>query len=319
MILALLLLLQASVWAGDEAQECGQCHGAEAASQASTPMAQALQSVQDAKILRDHPNLSYSDGKYSYSIRREGGRSIYSVTDGKDAIMAPIAWAFGFGTMGQTYVFERNGAYHETSVSFYSGPGSLDWTPGHAGRARGTVEEAAGRTIDPAETRRCFGCHSTGAVQGSQLRFESLVPGVRCGPCHGDATRHVAEMRTGKDRRVDQSDQRHRCELDGLAGLARDRQSRAEFPAHRKMQRCFVCVVSRRLSLRIQHYKIPIQNQELVSCRRIEAARTTARRYIIERGLDRVRASRDLTMEGIHVYIVPQPGESFSSGDHVQA
>ena len=41
MILALLLLLQASAWAGDEAQECGQCHGAEAASQASTPMAQS--------------------------------------------------------------------------------------------------------------------------------------------------------------------------------------------------------------------------------------------------------------------------------------
>ncbi len=114
MILALLLLLQASVWAGDEAQECGQCHGAEAASQASTPMAQALQSVQDAKILRDHPNRSYSDGKYSYSIRREGGRSIYSVTDGTDAITAPITWAFGFGTMGQTYVFEpcREGRGH---------------------------------------------------------------------------------------------------------------------------------------------------------------------------------------------------------------
>src|SRR4029077_7324821 len=70
---------------------------------------------------------------------------------------------------------------------------------------------------------------------------------------------------------------------------------------------------------RIQHYKIPIQNHELVSCRRIEAARTAARRYIIEDGPDRVRASRDLTMEGIHVYIVPQPGKSFSSGDHVQA
>ncbi len=198
MILALLLLLQASAWAGDEAQECGQCHGAEAASQASTPMAQALQSVQDAKILRDHPNLSYSDGKYSYSIRREGGRSIYSVTDGNDAITAQIAWAFGFGTMGQTYVFERNGVYYEAAVSFYSGLGGLDWTPGHAGRAGGTLDEAAGRRIDPAETRRCFGCHSTGAVQGNQLRFEAMVPGVRCGPCHGDATRHVAEMRTGK-------------------------------------------------------------------------------------------------------------------------
>src|SRR5258706_16238345 len=115
MIHALLLLLQSSVWAGDEAQECGQCHGAEAASQASTPMAHALKSVEDAKILRDHPNLSYSDGKYSYSIQREGGRSIYIVTDGNAAITAPIAWAFGFGAMGQTYVFERNGAYHETS------------------------------------------------------------------------------------------------------------------------------------------------------------------------------------------------------------
>jgi hypothetical protein len=25
-----------------------------------------------------------------------------------------------------------------------------------------------------------------------------MVPGVRCGQCHGDATRHVAEMRAGK-------------------------------------------------------------------------------------------------------------------------
>src|SRR5260370_8194912 len=105
MIFGLPLLLQAAAWAGDPVQECGKCHRAETVSQASTPMARALQRVQDSSILKNNPSLSYSEGKYSYSIRPEGDKSIYSVTAGDAPLPAPLPWAFCFVPVCPTSVF----------------------------------------------------------------------------------------------------------------------------------------------------------------------------------------------------------------------
>jgi hypothetical protein len=176
---------------------CLTCHRAETVSQATTPMALALQSGRDAEILREHPSLHFRSGKYSWSIRREGDRSIYSITDGSATIEAPIAWAFGSGSMGQTYLFERNGAWYEAAVSYFTAIHGLDWTLGHAARPRGNVEEAAGRRLSREEAQRCFGCHSTGAIWNNALDPESITPGVRCEQCHEGAAKHAEALHRG--------------------------------------------------------------------------------------------------------------------------
>ena len=147
-------------------------------------MAHAASRATDAGILKDHPALRVVRDKYTYAIRREGEHITYSVSDGKPSLSAPVLWAFGFGNMGQTYVYEYRGALYESQVSFYSALHGLDITIGHRNSTPETLEEAAGRRLQKLELTRCFACHTTGTV-------DSPAPGVRCERCHQNAQQHA--------------------------------------------------------------------------------------------------------------------------------
>jgi hypothetical protein len=160
---------------------CGRCHAAESKSQPFTAMAHAASRAADAEILIKHPMLRFSSGGYSYVIARDGNRIKYSVTGGGKALSADLAWAFGFGSMGQTYLYEYRGALYESQVSFYSAVNGLDLTIGHRNPAQFDLELAGGRRVDKLEGTRCFGCHMTGNS-----------PGVQCERCHEGAQRHAS-------------------------------------------------------------------------------------------------------------------------------
>ena len=147
-------------------------------------MAHAAAHASEANILKDHPILRFTRGKYTYVIRRERERITYSVSDGKASLSAPIRWAFGFGNMGQTYVYEYQGAFYESQVSFYSALNGLDITIGHRNSSPERLEDAAGRRIQKLEVARCFGCHTTGTM-------DAATPGVRCERCHKNAQQHA--------------------------------------------------------------------------------------------------------------------------------
>jgi hypothetical protein len=176
---------------------CAACHPAEARSQPHTAMAHALESAADCEILRANPQLTFREGVYSFRIAREGDRSLYSVTDGKETLTVPIAWAFGLGAAGQTYVYEHNGHWYESRVSFYKQLRGLDLTMGAQNSKLKSVEEAAGRLTSPRGAQECFACHSTNAVQDGRLEADRLTPGVQCERCHGPAGQHVRAVKTG--------------------------------------------------------------------------------------------------------------------------
>lgn len=160
-------------------------------------MGHALELVEDCSILREHARLAFRHGRYSYTITRQGDRSIYSVTDGVDTITVPIGWAFGLGEAGQTYVFQRDGLYYESRVSFYQAIGGLDLTFGAAESAPKDLAQAAGREMTRQDVAACFGCHATGGVRGSTVHLEDLKPGVRCEACHRQAPRHMQAVQNG--------------------------------------------------------------------------------------------------------------------------
>jgi hypothetical protein len=179
------------------AQTCATCHKTEASSQPATSMGHALELVADCTILRDHPRLTFQLGRYSYTIMRQGDRSIYSVTDGTDTITVPIGWAFGLGAAGQTYVFERQGIFYESRVSFYKAIDGLDVTFGAVGSVPKDLTQAAGREMTREDVTACFGCHSTGAVRGTTFHAEDLKAGVRCENCHTQALSHMQALKAG--------------------------------------------------------------------------------------------------------------------------
>lgn len=181
--------------AGD--QVCAGCHEKQAARFRGTPMARALAPAPQSDILRSHPSLTFQESGFQSRIVRDGERSLLTVTGAGETLTVPLLWAFGRGQAGQTYVFERDGAFYESRVSFYNALGGLDLTIGaHLGKPR-NIEDAAGRRMADTSVRECFGCHSTGAVSAGRLHLESISPGVGCQSCHEAAKPHVAAVRAG--------------------------------------------------------------------------------------------------------------------------
>jgi hypothetical protein len=185
----------ASPLGGDAA--CATCHAAQTAHYRATPMGQALERVEVSDILKQHADLSFQEGPYQSRIARQGDRSILTVTHGTETFTVPLLWAFGRGQAGQTYVFEYNGAFYESRVSFFYALGALDLTMGAQNTKPQTIVEAAGRHMSSMEARDCFGCHSAGGVSGGKLHMEALIPGVGCESCHEAAAKHADAVRIG--------------------------------------------------------------------------------------------------------------------------
>jgi len=173
---------------------CAQCHS-EALSQPATNMARALETVEQSKVLIDHPLLTTTYDKYAYRIERKGNQSLYSVTDGKTTVTVPIRWALGASSaLGQTYILEKDGELYESRMSWFRELNSLGPTLGGAGSLPADVNDAAGRLMSHDDKLRCFGCHATNAVTGTHLTLDNMTPGVQCGHCHEATEAHLVAM-----------------------------------------------------------------------------------------------------------------------------
>jgi hypothetical protein len=184
MIIGVGILLQLAASAATP--KCDACHPKETAAFPKSQMTRAMSRASDSAFLRDHADLTFSAGRYAWSIRTRDGISTYTVTDGQRVLSAPVKWAFGAGVLAQTYMAEREGNLYELPLSFYPSVAKADWTLGHDALPRATLDEAFGRKIDAGEARRCFGCHTTGAV-----------PGIQCGQCHQHSEEHAVSLARG--------------------------------------------------------------------------------------------------------------------------
>lgn len=184
-------------------KECARCHAKIAATQIETPMARAASLPADSTPLREHERLIQQGGQqagpYTFTISKEQAARTYTVSDGARSISEPLGWAFGLANKGQTYVFQRNGAFYESRMSFFSSLQSLDLTPGHSPKTPPTLEQALGQRLDPETVRRCFGCHTTASTTRAGFDPSHLVLGVDCEACHGPGAKHAELMEDEKN------------------------------------------------------------------------------------------------------------------------
>jgi len=183
-----LFLAAPSLGQNLSASACAGCHAAESAHQAKTPMGQALLIAGDDPTLLENPKLSIKKGDYTYTVETQGDKSTYSVSDGTRTISVPIRWTFGQGM--QTWVFERDGRFYESLMSYYPSIHGLGTTVGDESLTPHSLEEAAGRELRHGDTKDCFACHSTNAVSHGQLTIDSLQAGVTCEHCHAGSSTH---------------------------------------------------------------------------------------------------------------------------------
>ena len=194
--LALQMTLANQTQGKDLASACAGCHASRAQTQPETPMGRALQLPGTDPTLVTHPRLTFQKFGYTYTVETKDGQSTYSVTDGNRTITLPIRWNFGKGA--QTWMFERDGTYYESLVSYYPSIDGLEITTGDSSITPKTLDEAVGRKLRPSEPKDCFGCHATGAVSNGQLSLNTLESGVTCEHCHVGATAHMVSAVQGQ-------------------------------------------------------------------------------------------------------------------------
>lgn len=152
-------------------------------------MGRGLQLAGKNPTLLSHPRLTFQKWGFSYLIETNGAESTYSVSDGTKTIKLPIRWTFGKGA--QTWVFERDGVYYESLVSYYPSIDGLEVTTGDEGLLPKNLDEAVGRKLGNMEVKDCFRCHSSRSVSRGQLDLDSLEEGVTCEHCHQGSDAHM--------------------------------------------------------------------------------------------------------------------------------
>lgn len=181
------------------AKVCAECHSEYFQDQQKHAMAHTSMPVSESEHLT--PPGTFNLGPYHFSVGFDKNGAdktgaTYTVTNGKESFSAPIIWAVGSGSRGQSYLFETGGALYEARISFYRSVG-FDITPDHPTGVPDSMEHALGRKIGTDEAPNCLGCHATAAVTSGKVDTKDLIPGISCEGCHGPGAAHVALARSG--------------------------------------------------------------------------------------------------------------------------
>lgn len=175
-------------------ETCGRCHADIAVTQKNTSMAHAVKpATVDAFTNMPH-SMRFRAGSYDYAVTQTATGAEYSTTNGQQSASAPLTWVFGDRQFGDTFLYQQNGIYFESRVSYYRALNGLDLTTGRTRFEPSRIETALGRRMPPDEPPLCFSCHSTASSTDGQFRPERLILGVTCEACHGPGALHVAQM-----------------------------------------------------------------------------------------------------------------------------
>lgn len=173
---------------------CAQCHRAITDSYSETGMAHAAMPASASRALQSHRNISLRLGPFTDNILTNPATSVLSVSSPGSSASQALNWALGMGLMGQTYVYEDEGAFYEAHLSFFTSIEGLDVTPGQIRSTPNTIEQAAGRQMSLEEARLCFGCHTTESTVNNAFDPHASIPGVGCESCHGPGATHAVVM-----------------------------------------------------------------------------------------------------------------------------
>ena len=176
-------------FAGESA--CGECHSKKSSSQLTTPMALAAVRLAPRTPSPEIVAGTLQLGPYLYRISSDQLASRLAVSSGKQSITASIAWIFGTGVHGQTYILEHDGALYESQVSSFAALQGMDITPGHTAVDKGNLKNALGERLSTSAAARCFACHTTYSTTSSKFDVSRAVPGIHCEQCHGPGVQHI--------------------------------------------------------------------------------------------------------------------------------
>src|SRR5260370_35056536 len=93
-------------------------------------------------------------------------------------VRGPTVWGYFSVSFGDTFLYQQNGIYFESRVSYYGALNGLDLTAGRTRFQPNRIDTALGRCLSPEEPPLSFGCHSTASSTENQVHPERLIPGA---------------------------------------------------------------------------------------------------------------------------------------------
>lgn len=177
---------------------CGGCHEAQAEKQMDSEMALSLMRPAESRVLADHAELGFVRGGFTYTLRREGGQSIFTVEDEHGKISEPVYLVVGTGRVFQAYLIQHAGSYYRVPVDYFAARGKLGLDTEADAALPVSLETALGKRLSMKDVQGCLRCHSPATVVGDRLDAEHITPGITCEVCHGPGAKHVAALLAGK-------------------------------------------------------------------------------------------------------------------------
>ena len=225
---------------------CSSCHAEEANAWHGHPMYKSLSPAIDADPVEDYEHASFSTAdSLTYYVERTPTEILHHEkrVDAKGDVIydqgVPIAFTVGSGARGRSYLVNVDGRMYVSPISWYSGPGKWDLSPGY--------EPGNHRRFERRISDGCASCH-TGrvAIHGEQesrfLPEPFPEPAIGCERCHGPGKEHADRHTAGVvDSSPDPifnpasvSDARrdavcNQCHLQGLLRVVRSGRSEYDF------------------------------------------------------------------------------------------
>ncbi len=183
---------------------CAECHSDVLATQKDSAMARTSTVAAKSFALTSSDQKNFDIGSFHYQIRRSEGSFSYTLRFGTQSVSEPLGWAFGTEKIGQSYVFEKNGALHLSVFSYFERLHGFARTPAIdlvplPSSVGDPLRKGAGRPLLPQTAEGCFTCHNTAAMTGGKVDPAHLIPSVTCEACHGPGARHVHAEQNGLD------------------------------------------------------------------------------------------------------------------------
>lgn len=181
---------------------CFECHSDIATKYAAAPHNSTLRRGDDAEVIAAMAGKSVTLDGYRHSFVERDGQ-LFAAHSAMPADRR-VDWVFGSGHHAMTPVaVDVDPDGHPRLTQFNASllaDGELGATPG-LGVAVGQRDPAQstvsmppthGKISDPAETRRCFGCHVSGLPEiDGRVDLGNLVANIDCNRCHPGATAHA--------------------------------------------------------------------------------------------------------------------------------
>src|SRR6201995_4812230 len=97
------------------------------------------------------------------------------VKSAEGALTADVAWTFGAGVHGQSYLLQSKQDLYESQASSFTWIHALEMTPGHHPAVEGSLRGALGNRLTAHDAERCFPCHSTYWAASGKLDTANVV------------------------------------------------------------------------------------------------------------------------------------------------